>query len=418
MPTAKRSIAADDTHELHQAHNGGSNQWEETERNPVVIAQDAPPLDAPDAVLHMDPYRRQSAILRALLFGQLPPFGLLVRHGHPGNSLVRQVALLRGIGIVRLDRALFVEPLIGHRSPMPRIKVEDFALRIGDDLTFERVALLLARIDALLQGLAAGTSHRRFEAVDQCPLYCIRCPTGLSLLPLLFCIPALGRTDRAQHEDHLMKGILRGVGADPKQLAYHCVGHVMPQINQGQQHFLIGFEAAPPPAAHRALAVRALDVLGLPPMLQFRQHLREQFAQGAERQSKECRDFLGWIAIEVREIHQAILPLRQRWLLFPGSSYGYGRQYLWVDRELYRAYYKEVYDRSGEYWKTFLLSGGIALTRDNVFSTPQSDYALAIDEHRAQTNVVLPLREGYDIRVNVGLDPDRFDFQNLSKTAK
>src|SRR5215475_13694463 len=119
MPTAKRSI--DDTHELHQAHNGGSNQWEETERNPVVLAQDAPPLDAPDAVLHMAPYRRQPAILRALLFGQLPPFGLLVGHGHPGNPLVRQVALLRGIGIVPLYRALFVEPFIGQRSPMPRI---------------------------------------------------------------------------------------------------------------------------------------------------------------------------------------------------------------------------------------------------------------------------------------------------------
>jgi len=98
--------------------------------------------------------------------------------------------------------------------------------------------------------------------------------------------------------------------------------------------------------------------------------------------------------------------------------YGYGRQYLWVDKELYRAYYKEVYNRAGEYWKTFLTSGGIALTHDNVFSTPQSDYALAIDEHRTQTNVVLPLREGYDLRVNVGLKPDRFDYENLSKTAK
>ncbi len=98
--------------------------------------------------------------------------------------------------------------------------------------------------------------------------------------------------------------------------------------------------------------------------------------------------------------------------------FAYGRQYLWMDKELFRAYYKEVYNRAGEYWKTFLLAGGIALTRDNVFSTPQSDYALAIDEHNPQANVILPLREGYDIRVNVGINPDRFDFQNLSKTAK
>lgn len=98
--------------------------------------------------------------------------------------------------------------------------------------------------------------------------------------------------------------------------------------------------------------------------------------------------------------------------------YGYGRQYLWMDKELFRAYYKEVYDRSGQYWKTFLLSGGIALTHDNVFSTPQADYALAIDEHYAQTNVVLPLREGYDIRVNVGLNPEHFSYQSLTRFGK
>lgn len=98
--------------------------------------------------------------------------------------------------------------------------------------------------------------------------------------------------------------------------------------------------------------------------------------------------------------------------------FAYGRQILWVDKDLYRAYYKEVYDRSGEYWKTFLLSGGIALSRDNVFSTPQTDYGVAIDEHHAEANVVLPLREGNDIRVNVGLDPQLFAYQGLTRLGK
>jgi hypothetical protein len=98
--------------------------------------------------------------------------------------------------------------------------------------------------------------------------------------------------------------------------------------------------------------------------------------------------------------------------------YGYGKQYLWMDKELFRAYYKEVYNRAGEYWKTMLLGGGQAQTRDGEFHTLQADYAVAIDEHYAETNVVLPLREGYDIRVNVGLDTDRFSSQSLSKVGK
>jgi hypothetical protein len=98
--------------------------------------------------------------------------------------------------------------------------------------------------------------------------------------------------------------------------------------------------------------------------------------------------------------------------------FAYGRQILWVDKDLYRAYYKEVYDRAGEYWKTFLLAGGIALSRDNVFSTPQSDYGVAIDEHHGEANVVLPLREGNDIRVNVGLEDGLFSYQGLSRLGK
>lgn len=98
--------------------------------------------------------------------------------------------------------------------------------------------------------------------------------------------------------------------------------------------------------------------------------------------------------------------------------FAYGKQYLWMDKELFRGYYKEVYTRAGEYWKTFLLAGGTALSRDHIFSTPQTDYGLALDEHNPQANLVLPLREGYDVRVNVGVNPERFDYQNLSKTAK
>lgn len=98
--------------------------------------------------------------------------------------------------------------------------------------------------------------------------------------------------------------------------------------------------------------------------------------------------------------------------------YAYGRQVIWIDKELYRGYYKEVYDRAGQYWKTILVGGGQAISEDSVFSTRQADYGLAIDEHSAAANVVLPLREGNDIRVNVGLDPSDFAYQSLTRFGK
>jgi hypothetical protein len=98
--------------------------------------------------------------------------------------------------------------------------------------------------------------------------------------------------------------------------------------------------------------------------------------------------------------------------------YAYGRQIIWVDRELFRGYYKEVYDRAGQYWKTILVGGGQALSEDKVFSTRQADYGLAIDEHSTSANVVLPLREGNDIRINVGLNPDDFGYQGLTRFGK
>ena len=95
-------------------------------------------------MLHVDAYGCPSAILCALLFGQALPLRLLVRHAPPGNPLRSQVALLLRVGRVRLDRALFLESLVGGRPALAGVKVEDFALGIGDDLTLEGVALLLA----------------------------------------------------------------------------------------------------------------------------------------------------------------------------------------------------------------------------------------------------------------------------------
>lgn len=112
---------------------------------------------------------------------------------------------------------------------------------------------------------------------------------------------------------------------------------------------------------------------------------------------------------------------RKVWLIEATAKdpyYAYGRQVIWIDKELFRGYYKEIYDRAGQYWKTIVVGGGQALSEDKIFSTRQADYGLAIDEHSASANVVLPLREGNDIRINVGLDPSDFSYQGLTRFGK
>jgi len=98
--------------------------------------------------------------------------------------------------------------------------------------------------------------------------------------------------------------------------------------------------------------------------------------------------------------------------------YAYGRQILWVDKELFFGYYKEIYDRAGEYWKTIIRGGGIALNKDKTFSTTQTDFLMALDDHANMATVTLPLREGNDIKVNVELDPQLFNYQGLSRFGK
>src|SRR5712692_3868884 len=89
---------------------------------------------------------------------------------HPRTALRGQVPLLGCFGIGLFHRALVVEPFSGGRPPMPGIEVEDFARRLGHDLSLEGLALLLTRVDTLLPGRQAGATHRRCEAVTQYPL--------------------------------------------------------------------------------------------------------------------------------------------------------------------------------------------------------------------------------------------------------
>src|SRR5262245_26302158 len=213
-------------------------------------------------------------MLCALLVRQLPPLGLLGRPAPSDHSLVGPIARPPGMRRVRLDRALFIHALVGGRPALSGVKVEHCALGIGDALTVERVAFLLARIAPRLPLGPAGPTAGRCKTVEQPSLALVGTPTGLALLPALLRVPALSWPDLPQAEDPLRQRIFGVARADAKHLAASRRRDVGAQGNPGQPHFLRRVEPAVAPAAHRALATRAPRGRRWPPLQPLRQHLR------------------------------------------------------------------------------------------------------------------------------------------------
>jgi hypothetical protein len=98
--------------------------------------------------------------------------------------------------------------------------------------------------------------------------------------------------------------------------------------------------------------------------------------------------------------------------------YAYGRQVLWIDRELYVGYYKEAYDKEGQLWRTLLNSVSVGRTAEGDFSAAQPDFTLSVDELRNHATVELPLKQGQKLAFAVGLSEDIFTLSELMKRGK
>jgi hypothetical protein len=99
-------------------------------------------------------------------------------------------------------------------------------------------------------------------------------------------------------------------------------------------------------------------------------------------------------------------------------KYAYGRQVLWVDRELYIAYYKEAYERSGQLWRMLLNSVSVAQTPDGDFSLAQPDFTLSVDEQHEKATVELPFKQERPLAFGVGLLGDLFTQHELLRRGK
>ncbi|MBI3248902.1 MAG: DUF1329 domain-containing protein [Deltaproteobacteria bacterium] len=99
-------------------------------------------------------------------------------------------------------------------------------------------------------------------------------------------------------------------------------------------------------------------------------------------------------------------------------EYTYRRQVLWIDRELYVAYYKEAYNRAGQMWRMLLNSVSIARTQEGDFSLAQPDFMLSVDELQSHATVELPLQRDKPLSFGVGLAAESFTPPGMAKRGK
>ena len=100
------------------------------------------------------------------------------------------------------------------------------------------------------------------------------------------------------------------------------------------------------------------------------------------------------------------------------SHYAYGRQVLWIDRELYIAYYKEAYNRAGQLWRMLLNSVTVVRTPEGDFSLAQPDLTLSVDEQQQRATIELPAKKNRPTRFSVGLQDTQFTSTQLIQRGK
>ena len=71
-------LLGEDSPYLHQTHHGLRHGVEQAHGQPILIAENAPALEPPNAMFHLDPSLRQPPVLFPLFRCQLPAFGFFV----------------------------------------------------------------------------------------------------------------------------------------------------------------------------------------------------------------------------------------------------------------------------------------------------------------------------------------------------
>ena len=100
-------------------------------------------------------------------------------------------------------------------------------------------------------------------------------------------------------------------------------------------------------------------------------------------------------------------------------KYAYGRQVLWIDRELYLAYYKEAYNRAGQLWRSLMNAVTVTRTPEGDFSVAHPDFTLSVDELLQRATIeTAATRNGRPTRFSNGLADRHFTSTGLAQRGK
>jgi hypothetical protein len=98
--------------------------------------------------------------------------------------------------------------------------------------------------------------------------------------------------------------------------------------------------------------------------------------------------------------------------------YNYGLQYFWIDTETYAAFYKVIYDRSGDYWKaSFSAFSGYRSPGDEIRMHGLSHGAV-VDDRRSHATGTELISPRHIVTINIDLDLRDFSLAGFQKYCK
>lgn len=98
--------------------------------------------------------------------------------------------------------------------------------------------------------------------------------------------------------------------------------------------------------------------------------------------------------------------------------YNYGTQRLWVQTETWGCVYKTIYDKAGEYWKTFIAQPRYFESEDKEFHLAHAGEQLIIDERGNHATIFRGPMPTDLWRYDVDMDEDNFSLAGFQKFCK
>ena len=98
--------------------------------------------------------------------------------------------------------------------------------------------------------------------------------------------------------------------------------------------------------------------------------------------------------------------------------YNYGKQYIWIDAETYSSYYKVIYDRAGDYWKSMIGASSGYESSGGEMRYTQFSHAVMVDDrtqHATGTEIASPKNKVFCF---ADVDPRDFTLAGFQKFCR